>query len=356
MTGRPELGCQPLQDTDVMNVRRLVEARFVGGLNKENIETGLKLSLEDIRGAMELTAKDNSYHPVREFLTQLKWDGHSRIDNVIGSVIRANSTALNRALFRRFMISCVARAMKPGAKVDTVLVLIGPQGILKSTAFRILAGSDWFIDSPIDISKKDALEQLRYAWIIEWAELESLFRARDSTAVKAFLSSQEDTYRPSYGRFPVTIPRSCVIVGTTNQDEFLTDETGSRRFWPLRIAGIDQALLAGQRLQLWAEAVALYASGEQWWLTPDEERQLGDSHDQHRVRDAWEELILTWVGSHMVPFTTGDVLSNALEKPTGQWNRADEMRVAKILKTAGWDKKTDPANKDKGKRWFPPKR
>ncbi|OFX01650.1 MAG: hypothetical protein A3E78_13965 [Alphaproteobacteria bacterium RIFCSPHIGHO2_12_FULL_63_12] len=351
MTGRVELDRVPLRDGDVSHVRAELERRIIVNVAKDGERIGLQASKDDVFSAMNELAQANVYHPVREYLSALTWDGVERIKGLIGTAICAQNNNLNRSLVRRLLIAMVARAMKPGCKLDTVLVLVGLQGIGKSTLFRILASPAFFVDSPIDIDKKDALEQLRHAWLIEWAELESLFRARDSTAVKAFLSSCADTYRPSYGRNVITVPRSCVIVGTTNADEFLTDETGNRRFWPLKVAGVDVVDLAAQRDQVWAEAFHLFQQGEQWWLTTEEERLLSGSHEQHRVHDAWEERVLSWAEECAHPFTTTDVLEKAIEKPVGQWGRADEMRVAKILKSAGWTRKTDPDHKQKGKRW-----
>jgi putative DNA primase/helicase len=150
----------------------------------------------------------------------------------------------------------------------------------------------------------------------------------------------------------VTVPRSCIFTGTTNADEFLSDETGNRRFWPVRVAGVDLDRLAEWRDMVWAEAVALFRSGEKWWLVDEEEDLLGGAHEAHRVHDAWEDRVVEWAEGFTAAFTTGDVLSKCLEKPMGNWNRADEMRVARILKTAGWLKKTDPNHKSGGKRWF----
>jgi putative DNA primase/helicase len=180
-----------------------------------------------------------------------------------------------------------------------------------------------------------------------------LRRAKDAEAVKAFLSSPVDSYRASYARFPEDVPRTCVIVGTTNADEFLSDDTGNRRFWPIRVAQIDIGLVEKQRDQLWAEAVTAFKLGEPWWLTADEENQLTGVHDDHRVRDAWESKVLEWANTWASRFTTGDVLEKALEKPAGQWSRTDEMRVSAILKCAGWIRRTDKARAS-AKTWRRP--
>src|SRR5262249_49015569 len=155
----------------------------------------------------------------------------------------------------------------------------------------------WFVDTVIDISSDPtrAYMTMRKSWILEWAELESLFRARDASSVKAFLSSPSDTYIPKYGRYSVEVKRGGVIVGTINPDEFLTGETGHGRFWPLRCGDINVAHVAEQRDQLWAEAVALYRAGEPWWLTPGEEELLQPAHEEHVVRDVWEGPVIEWI-------------------------------------------------------------
>jgi len=348
MTGRIELGRVLLKDADESRVRANIEARFTGGLDKNNNEIGLQLSLSDVSAAIAQIAHDNSYHPVREYLNRLKWDGVERLDHVAGDILRATDTPLNRLLVRKFFISAVARPMNPGCKVDTVIILVGEQGLLKSTFFRTIA-YPWFDDTAIDLAKKDAFESLRNSWILEWAELESLLRARDTNSVKAFLSSPKDTYRPSYGRNVIEVKRSGVIVGSTNHREFLSDETGARRFHPIVVGVIDIAVAAEQRDQLWAEAVHRFRAGETWWLTPEDDRALEGIHEEHRVRDAWEERVLNWAETQD-GFTTAEVLRGPIGKDVGQWTKGDEMRIAKILKSNKYERKTDPTDV-KRKAW-----
>ena len=152
-----------------------------------------------------------------------------------------------------------------------------------------------------------------------------------------------DTYRPPYGRLDVTVPRTSVIVGTTNRAEFLDDETGNRRWWPVRVgAAIDVDKLQAWRDQLWAEAVAAYRTGEPWWLSPAEDATLATIHEGHTTTDPWTDRVIGWAAGWSAPFTTADVLEHALTKPVGQWTRADEMRVAKILTRAGYKKGPRP--------------
>jgi predicted P-loop ATPase len=334
MSGRPEIGRLPLRDSDVSRIRGLVEARFTGGLDKNNNEVGMVLGREDLRDAVDQVASENPYHPVRHYLRNLAWDGVERIGSIPEDVLGADRTELNQAMMRRWFVSAVARALKAGCKVDTVFILVGLQGVRKSTFFKTLA-DPWFIDSSVDIHNKDSFQVLRGAWIYEWAELEVLRRARDATAAKAFLSSAVDTYRPSHARYVVDVPRSCVIVGSTNERDFLTDSTGNRRFWPLDARRVDIEILAQQRDQLWAEAVARFDRGEQWWFDAGETAALEYLHEHYHAADSWDETVIAFDPSD--DFTTGDVLRHALKKEIGTWSKPDEMRVARILRRHGWE-------------------
>jgi putative DNA primase/helicase len=356
-------GCE-LRDVDLSSIRARIEERIVT-YDGQPVEA----SAADIHAAVQQIASERSFHPVREYLSSLVWDGTPRIEFVPAAILHADDTELNRALLRRWFISAVARPMKPGCKVDTVFVLVGDQGFFKSTYFSTLGG-DWFCDTAVDIHSKDSYATLQRSWIFEWSELESLRRARDAEAVKAFLSSRRDTYRPPYGRLDVTVPRTSVIVGTTNQVEFLEDETGNRRWWPIHVrAKIDREKLASWRDQLWAEAVVLFRDGEQWWLTPDEEAALASAQEPHTATDPWTEIVLAWAAAptysapkfpdgnteppkYPPPVTTANVLRYALEKPVGQWSRFDEMRVAKILKKAKY--RQGPRPHGEPRRWIRP--
>ena len=209
-------------------------------------------------------------HPVRDYLTSLKWDGIERLDMWLVDFLGAEDTLYVRAIGRRWLISAVARAIKPGVKADHMLVLEGPQGILKSSALATLCHDDsWFLEDLRDIHGKDALMQFGGKWLVEIAELQS-FRGADNSRLKAFISTRTDNYRPPYARVGQDFPRSVVLAGSVNEDQYLKDATGGRRFWCFACGTIDIDGLAEARDQLWAEAAAAYAAKENWWLDNSE--------------------------------------------------------------------------------------
>ena len=291
--------------------------------------------------AMRVVAARHRYHPVAEYLEGLRWDGRRRLERYLADYLGAEDTPLHQVVGVRWFISAVARVMQPGCKVDTVLILVGRQEAGKSGSFRRLCADEaWFSDSLIDFRSKDAYQTIQGLWIYELAELDTLRRS-DNSAVKAFLSAQQDRYRRSYGRNVVTVPRQCVFVGSTNEAEFLSDPTGSRRFWPVRVAdSIDLDGISRARDQLWAEAVQLYREGEQWWLTREESASLRAVSELYQQADSWEEIIREWLAGRMPGpgggVTVRDVLVDALEIPAGQHKRGDQMRVAGILSRVGY--------------------
>jgi predicted P-loop ATPase len=183
---------------------------------------------------------------------------------------------------------------------------------------------------------KDALTQLRCSWVYEWAELENVFGRHAVARVKAFLTSTEDKYRPPFGRNTVSVKRSGVIVGTTNNDDFLHDPTGSRRFWVIPIGRIDSALLQAQRDQLLAEAVSYYRAGDRYWLDEAEEKQRQALADMFVETDPWDARVIEFAGDQ-VRVRLHDILFQALSIPLEKMTRRDEMRVANILKRAHYE-------------------
>lgn len=211
------------------------------------------------------------FHPVREYIQSVKWDGTPRIETVFTDYLGAEDTPYTRTVARKFFVAAIARIMEPGVKFDYMVVLVGPQGSGKSSFWRRLAKL-WFSDSFSMRTEKEAYESLHGAWIVEVAEL-SAFKKKDIDEIKHFLTKQYDSYRPAYGRHVITVPRQSVLVGTTNELTFLRDDTGNRRFLPVRVMVQKPKYEKGWRAltdeiidQLWAEAYIHYQPGEELYI------------------------------------------------------------------------------------------
>ena len=218
-----------------------------------------------IDDALQEVTQDNKFHPVREYLKGLTWDGECRLDTLFIDYIGAEDTEYIRAVTRKWMCGAVARVMDPGVKFDTAIVLYGSQGLGKSLILERL-GRKWFNNSLVDIKTKDALEQIQGSWIVELAELAPTYK-NDNEIVKAFISRTSDRFRSPYGRRTEEYPRQCVFAGSTNNLMFLKDRTGNRRFWPItgdkdRKTKHSWELSKEDIDQIWAEAFMYWSEGE----------------------------------------------------------------------------------------------
>ena len=218
-----------------------------------------------IDDALQEVTQDNKFHPVREYLKGLTWDGECRLDTLFIDYIGAEDTDYIRAVTRKWMCGAVARVMDPGVKFETAIVLYGSQGLGKSLILERL-GRKWFNNSLVDIKTKDALEQIQGSWIVELAELAPTYK-NDNEIVKAFISRTSDRFRSPYGRRTEEYPRQCVFAGSTNNLMFLKDRTGNRRFWPItgdkdRKTKNSWELSKDDIDQLWAEAYYYWSEGE----------------------------------------------------------------------------------------------
>ncbi|MCM1078518.1 MAG: virulence-associated E family protein [Bacteroidales bacterium] len=225
---------------------------------------------DKINDAMAAVLTRHCFHPIRDYLDGLHWDGTPRLEHLVIDYIGAADTEINRVMTRKHFTAAVARIFQPGVKYDQCLILTGPEGAGKSTLLGIMGGK-WFNDSVTTTEGKEGMDQLRRSWIIELGELSSIRRS-DVESVKAFLSKQTDIYRAAYDRRTAEHPRQCVFCGTTNETHFLKGDTGNRRFW---VISVDPALrrhkdwkeaLVRDRDQLWAEAVAGWKRGERLYL------------------------------------------------------------------------------------------
>jgi predicted P-loop ATPase len=297
----------------------------------------LDVSAALVRDAVDVVARQRTFHPVRDYLKALTWDGVSRIESWLTDYLGVRPSNYSACVGRMFLISAVARAIQPGCKVDTMPILEGPQGALKSTAVRVLFGAEYVSDTPINFEDKDRFVALRGRWCIEMAELDGLDKG-DINRIKSYLSSAQDDFRPPYGRYMARFPRQCVFFGTVNGSDYLRDPTGGRRFWPVRVAQtkpIDVDALARDRDQLWAEAMSYYFDGKPWW-PPAELVKYFEAQQARRIKaDEWQNAVEKYAATRDF-VTVGDVLSFALGMDqAARWTQGDQNRVSACLQQMG---------------------
>jgi predicted P-loop ATPase len=321
----PHSAPRPVRDEDVTAVQEWLQLAGLTSISKDSVHA-----------AVDLRASERKFHPVRDYLNALRWDGESRLSGWLHVYLGAEKTAYTDGIGKMFPIAMVARVFEPGCKADYMIVLEGEQGTQKSAACAILAGL-WFSDSLPDIrgSGKDVSQHLNGKWLIEVAELSALDRS-EAAALKAFVTRQVERYRPSYGRKDVIEPRQCVFIGTTNKSAYLRDETGGRRFWPVKCGRIDVEPLTRDRDQLLAEAVTLYRKRTQWW--PDrsfETTHIRPEQDARYEADAWEESISAFLTGKSET-TISEVAKKALRIDTPKLGTADQRRIGAALERLNW--------------------
>ena len=262
---------------------------------------------DKIKDAKDAVFTRHRVHPIREYLNSLEWDGVPRLETLIIDYVGAEDTALNRAMTRKHFTAAVARVMNPGCKYDYCLIISGEEGIGKSTLFSVMGG-EWFNDSLVTMEGKNGMEQARGGWVIELPELGSIKRS-DVESVKAYISRQDDTYRPAYGTVVEKHPRQCVFCGTTNETYFLKGDTGNRRFWVMSVnealrkhANVKDELIA-VRDQMWAEAVEYWRRGEALYLPGDLEKEARRKQAEYNdeADDPMKDMLIAYLDMKLPP-------------------------------------------------------
>lgn len=303
-------------------------------------------------------ASENEFHPVRDYLDGLHWDGVLRLETWLKDYLKAlGPKEYLKSIGTKTLLAMVARIYEPGIKFDNVLILEGIQGIGKSSTARILAGDKWFSDTEFTMGDKDAVINMQGIWVYELGELSAMSRY-DVNRIKEFVSRSTDKIRPPYGRRLVAYPRQCVFIGTTNNDEYLKDQTGNRRYWPVKCEGtILMRRLERDRDQLLAEAKELYMLGEDLWIKDIKTREIAAREQQLRVEtDVLQESINDFLNNNVEDFNPQQFrileLMEKCDAVSGLKNdRATQMRVANSLKNLGYKKERKMINKNQSFWW-----
>lgn len=331
---------RPVQDVDITALQEWFQ---LNGLPLIGTET--------VHKAVDLRAHDHSFHPVRSYLNSLQWDGKSRVETWLHSYLGGDDSAYVKAIGSMFLIAAVARIFQPGCKADYMLILEGLQGEYKSEVCKVLA-DEWFSDQLPDIARagKDVSQHLRGKWIIEVSELHAMNRA-ESSQLKSFITRTTERYRRSYGRKEVVEPRQCLFIGTTNKSAYLRDETGNRRYWPVKTGVIKLELLKADRDQLWAEALQLFRNGVQWWPSKTfEAANIKPQQEERYEEDPWETPVADYLDGLIDPKTT---ISQVGKCALGFLSDArigtgDARRIATVLERVGWER----GSRQKSGRWW----
>lgn len=308
---------------------------FTVWLQKANIDVSSSIAGE----AVQAVAAEKGFHPIKEYLAGLKWDGTPRLHTWLATYFGADNSNYHATVGSKWLVSAIARVLRPGCKADCMLIFEGNQGIGKGKALSELAGpTSWFSDELRDLGGKDAAMGLAGRWIIEAAELEG-FKGVGLERLKAFLTRTVDRYRPPYARLVQDVPRECVFAGTTNHEGIFSDVSGNRRFWPVSCGGlIDAVGIRKDRDQLWAEAKSKYDSGEKWWLeTAEQQAWAEDAQEARFETDPWEEPILQYLQDNdLKKTTTAVILEQVFDITVEKSGRVEQLRVSQILRHLGW--------------------
>ena len=297
---------------------------------------GIYVGRDTVSSCVQSLSAERKIHAVRDYLTSLKWDQEPRVDSWLTRYCGAAQTEYVMSAGRLWLISAVARIMRPGCQADYMLVLEGEQGVRKSSALKTLASQEWFCDQQPDLHDKDSQMQLSGTWIVEWGELNALKRV-EITAVKSFISRRVEKYRPPYGRYTIEVPRQCVFAGSTNERDWIKDETGGRRFWPAWCERIDLDALERDRDQIWAEAFHLFSIGERWWPEEASTARFTDEQEQRMPDDPWKDTIERFVARRVGgEVTIAEVLTDGIRMSVSAQTQNEKNRVGRVLRSLGW--------------------
>lgn len=289
-----------------------------------------------VNEAVKIVADERTRHCIKDWLYPVKFDGKSRIDYAFETYWNADVVTQPidhvRAASANFFKGMIARIEKPGCKLDNMVVFEGGTGHRKSTALEVVGG-DWYASARGSAQEKDFLQSLPGKMIMEIAEMHTFSRA-EIACVKGLMSTRIDRYRPSYGRSARDYPRQSIFAGTTNKYDWGDDETGLRRFWPIRCGKIDIESLRVDRNQLFAEALVRVKSGESWWEMPDSTLTV---QAERQIEHPWMPKVEEWLSNpELNEITATDLLVNGVGKDHDKLTKADKSEAVRMLTLLGW--------------------
>lgn len=331
---------------------------------------GFEPSRSAVADSVAVVAEENAFHPVRDYFDEVErtWDGEERLPTMLANYFGARPGPYTAGIGTCWMISAVARVRRPGCQADYMIGLEGDQGIGKSSGLRTLCPRpEWYSDTGVTIGHKDSYTALHGKLIYCFDELSSI-KGSEVTKTKNFLTSITDNFRPAYGRRNRDFLRQVVFAYTTNETVYLRDRTGNRRAWPAECSRVNVEAIARDRDQLWAEACVRFSRGEKWWPDATLERLCAAEQEERVVGDPWSDVIAGWIRNPTEPsvdaqgrptrdpcdtsqgITSAQILVAALGKRPGDITRADEMRVAEVLRELGWAHDTSRPRDGNGRR------
>jgi hypothetical protein len=319
-------------------------------MNFQSVKGMRRLSRNIVDDIIHMYSKQKPRNQLTDWLSSLQWDKTPRLDHWLSSYCRAEDNIYVREAGRCWLLGAVTRAYEPGTQFDHCLIFEGPQGSGKSSAIRILSNG-WFAELESFTGKESAEVLAGGVWLVELSELDGMKKS-DVESVKRFITTLTDRYRPAYGRHVVSIPRSCVFAGSTNESSYLRDSTGNRRFWPVKCGDIDLEQLRANRDLLIAEAVHRYKQGESL-LMNQEAREIAVEAQEDRFQvDSWEDDIRKYI-ENKKEVAMSDVLETGLSLDNKSlWTRATETRIGNILMREGWKRRRVREGKQRVYRYF----
>lgn len=320
-------GGQELKDLDIFKLTMHLQRNY--GMSR--------ISDATVRRALLILADRVHKNEPLDWMESLKWDGKPRIEAFCVTHLGAKSTPYVLAASKNFWISMASRIYNPGCIMRTMIILKSKQWAGKSTAFAIIGGK-WYAEALESIQSNNFLQSLHGKMLIEFADMSGMDRA-DVNRIKQVISCRMDRFRAPYDRVPNDHPRRCVLVSTTNEGNFLRDDTGGSRFWPIETGVIQHDKITADRDQLFAEAVHYFKAGAAWHIMPMEETEA--IQESYRQTDEWETIIEEWLnkpGLFNNETTVARVAFDCLKIPVDKLDKSTQIRIARNLTTVGWEK------------------